>query len=318
VVIDAAAPIGSPAVAPARLAPQYAVIYTLSYPARQSRWKVAARLILALPELLAVVLVYWLLYPLALASWLIIVFSGRLDRTLWGFSVAILRWIAAVLSYATLLRDEYPGFGRRYPLRFEIVFPERRSRVRTLFRAVLILPQLVVVELLFTPLLIGALVAWFAMLIDGQYPEGIWRLVAGLNRWILRVAAYGLLLRDDYPPYTLGLWEPAAVAALATASARGATEAEPATASPSANAADAAEAAAPEFGGVMGLPIGPSDRGPAATASESTAVSEKPALEWSPAEPPAPDEAALFERPWPAPGEPPAERPAAETESDQG
>jgi len=52
VVIDAAAPIGSPAVAPARLAPQYAVIYTLSYPARQSRWKVAARLILALPELL--------------------------------------------------------------------------------------------------------------------------------------------------------------------------------------------------------------------------------------------------------------------------
>ncbi len=228
----------TPVALPARLAPQYPLIYTLPYPARQSRWKAGLRLALALPELIALLLVYWLLYPLALASWLIIVLSGRLDRTIWGFSVAILRWVAAVLSYVTLLRDEYPGAGRGFPLRFEVAFPARRSRVRTLFRLVLILPQLFVVELLLTPLLVGVVIAWFAIVSSGQYPEGIWRLEAGFNRWILRVAAYGLLLRDDYPPYTLGLWEPATLEALgvglepqpsAPAAATGQPAAEPPT-----------------------------------------------------------------------------------------
>lgn len=208
---------GSHAAMPRRLAPPYPVIYTLPYPARQSRWKAALRLLLALPELIALMFVYWLLYPLALASWLIIVFSGRLDRTIWGFSVAILCWVAAALSYVTLLRDEYPAAGRGYPMRFEVAYPVVRSRVRTLFRLVLILPQAFVVDVLLIPLAVGAVVAWCAILLSGQYPEGIWRFAAGLNRWILRVAAYGLLLRDDYPPYTLGLWEPATLEALGVA-----------------------------------------------------------------------------------------------------
>ncbi|HEY7293961.1 MAG TPA: DUF4389 domain-containing protein [Dehalococcoidia bacterium] len=207
--------IEAPAPSGPHVAPQYPVIYTLAYPERRSRPTVGLRLFLVLPHLLALIAVSWLLYPLALANWLIIVFSGRLDRTIWGFTASILHWLARVLTYLTLLRDEFPPFGGgAYPLRFEIPFPQRRSRLRTLFRLVLILPQLVVAGLLLTPLLIGAVIVWFAILISRQYPEGIWRLAAGLNRWILRVAAYGLLLRDDYPPYTLGLWESATVAAL--------------------------------------------------------------------------------------------------------
>jgi len=293
--IAAEAPIGPPLPLPARLAPQYPVIYTLGYPGRQSRWKAALRLVLLLPELLALALVYSLLYPLAFASWLIIVFSGRLDRTLWGFSASILRWIAAVLSYATLLRDEYPGLGQRFPQRFAIAFPPRRSRVRTLFRAVLILPQLVVVELLFLPLLVGALIAWVAILIEGRYPEGIWRLVAGLNRWILRVAAYGLLLRDDYPPYTLGLWEPATLEALGLATAPAGTAMVPAV-----PAAEPAVGGAP-LGRAAGIPIWPVAPAPGSAA-------EVP--------PPAPGEGALYERPWPQAALPPTNEPEHDPDQD--
>jgi len=252
---------GTPVAMPARLAPQYPVIYTLPYPARQSRLKAGLRLFLALPELIALLLIYWLLYPLALASWLIIVFSGRLDRTIWGFSVAILRWVAAVLSYVTLLRDEYPGAGRGVPLRFEVAFPARRSRVRTLFRLVLILPQLFVADLLLTPLVVGAIIAWFAIVSSGQYPEGIWRLEAGLNRWILRVAAYGLLLRDDYPPYTLGLWEPATLEALGV-------EFEPKPDAP----ADAIGEPAAEPSAGIGIPIWPECAAPASAETEERPV----------------------------------------------
>ncbi|HZQ35630.1 MAG TPA: DUF4389 domain-containing protein [Dehalococcoidia bacterium] len=300
---------GSPVALPARLAPQYPLIYTLPYPARQSRWKAALRLVFALPELVALLLVYWLLYPLALADWLIIVFSGRLDRTLWGFSVAVLRWVAAVLSYVTLLRDEYPGAGRGFPIRFELAYPVRRSRVRALFRLVLILPQLYVVQILLVPLLVGAIIAWFAIVLSGQYPEGIWRLEAGLNRWILRVAAYGLLLRDDYPPFTLGLWEPATLEALGV-------DFEPAS---SARAPELNEDGVERMGRVAGIPIWPDAEDPlrARPAAAAGVLPERSGLDAPAAGTPFPEDAAFFPSP-PAPAQDAAPpEPPPSTESDR-
>ena len=39
------------------------------------------------------------------------------------------------------------------------------------------------------------------MLFNRIYPDDIFRLVMGFNRWTLRVAAYASLMTDDYPPF---------------------------------------------------------------------------------------------------------------------
>jgi hypothetical protein len=46
-----------------------------------------------------------------------------------------------------------------------------------------------------------ALIAWFAIVFGGRYPEGLWSLAVFYLRWRVRAVAYLTLLRDEYPPF---------------------------------------------------------------------------------------------------------------------
>ncbi len=50
---------------------------------------------------------------------------------------------------------------------------------------------------------VTSIIAWFAILFAGTYPEGRYRFGVGTLRWNIRVHAHLLLLRDEYPPFGL-------------------------------------------------------------------------------------------------------------------
>jgi hypothetical protein len=89
-----------------------------------------------------------------------------------------------------------------YPVTFKADYVEKRSRLTTFFRVLLAIPH--VIFLYFYGLAAGVvvIVAWFALLFTGRYPQGMYDFVAGSLRYSTRVYGYLWLLNDEYPPFS--------------------------------------------------------------------------------------------------------------------
>jgi hypothetical protein len=49
----------------------------------------------------------------------------------------------------------------------------------------------------------GTAFAWAAIFLTGRFPRALYGFGLGVLAWTVRVEAYILLLRDEYPPFTL-------------------------------------------------------------------------------------------------------------------
>ncbi len=141
-------------------------------------------------------------------SWLAVVILGRYPQILWGYHTGLMRWSWRVNFYSCQAgnTDQYPpfSFGSRddYPADLQIEYPESSSRLTGFFRWLLIIPHWIIIGILSN--IVGILV-FFALVIvlfTGRYPEGMFDIIMGMNRWVYRVNAYGWLLVDDYPPFS--------------------------------------------------------------------------------------------------------------------
>jgi hypothetical protein len=141
----------------------------------------------------------------AMIAWFAILFTARHPEGLWKLAAFYLRWRVRAVAYLALLRDEYPPFGDdAYPVELVIEPPDMpRDRVTVAFRVLLAVPHFLVLWLLSVAWAFTTAVAWIAILLTGRYPESLYGFAIGVFAWDVRVEAYVLLLRDEYPPFTL-------------------------------------------------------------------------------------------------------------------
>jgi hypothetical protein len=142
---------------------------------------------------------------LAVVSWFTIVLTGTHIRGIRQFTAYYLRWRARAIAYLMLLEDPYPPFGDApYPVIVDIVGPRgARNRLSVALRLILAIPHIVVLVFLLIAWGLTTVVAWFAILITGEYPRRLYEFGAGALRWRLRVESYLFLLVDEYPPFSL-------------------------------------------------------------------------------------------------------------------
>jgi hypothetical protein len=148
-----------------------------------------------------------ILAGLAFATALMIVVRVHYPRWWFDFARELNRFSARVAAYVLLLTDEYPSTEEEQRVHLELDYPnvERDlNRWLPLVKWLLAIPHYIVLLFLAIGAIIAVVIAWFAILITGRYPRGLFDYVVGVGRWGLRVQAYAfLLLTDRYPPFRL-------------------------------------------------------------------------------------------------------------------
>ena len=204
--------------------PPYAARLQIDYPEQRNRLTVAFRIILVIP--IAIVLsilggtsatfsdqggvqqvALSATSGLMFATMLMLLFRQRYPRWWFDFAYALSRFNLRVGAYMALLVDVYPSTEDDQRVHFELDYPnaeEDLNRWLPLIKWLLAIPHYIVLFVLILLAMFATVFAWFAIIIVGRYPRGLYNFVVGVSRWGMRVSAYAfLLVTDRYPPFRL-------------------------------------------------------------------------------------------------------------------
>jgi Domain of unknown function (DUF4389) len=176
--------------------------------ARQRRWTVLLRVILAIPLAVVVLVIGIGAFVVVVIGWFAAVFTGRVPDFVRRLVTVYLRLGLRLQAYLMLLTDRFPPFDTQdvpdYPVHVAVPYATRMNRAAVFFRIVLVLP----VSLLSSVLGFGygliAFFMWVVTLITGWLPASVHDANRAILRFQTRVNAYMLLLVPTYPAQLFG------------------------------------------------------------------------------------------------------------------
>ncbi len=145
-----------------------------------------------------------------LIAFFAVLITGRYPEGMYRFQEKFMRWQLRVQARMLHLCDGYPAFGlggEDDKVKFELNYPESISRGLTLLRQLfgfiyVVIPHAFVLIFRMIGVQFVTIIAFFAILFTGRYPQGMHEFVVGTLRWGARVNLYMLHMSDIYPPFS--------------------------------------------------------------------------------------------------------------------
>jgi len=187
----------------------YPVNLEVTSPSQVARWRPLINWLLIIPHYIWLMLLAIAALLVAVLSWFSIVFTGSQPESWGAFVLGVMRYQWRVFAFLYAWTEDYPSFslqpGYNDPHDFPAVLSSTpdatRNRITVLFRAIMIIPQYLVLYFVGIAAGVVLFLAWFAVLFTGRWPEGMRRFCINYYRWYLRAEAYYLLVTDIYPPF---------------------------------------------------------------------------------------------------------------------
>jgi hypothetical protein len=213
----------------------YPIDLEIDPPARQSRWKTAVRLILALPalwltglllvtigtgyaydeqtdEAYAFVYIWGVSAVVAFLAWFACLVRGRMPTGFRDLLAFTLRFGAQTWGYLLFITDRYPDAHPSEPaatqptpakpIRLRVEGDLARSRLTVFFRLLLSIPHLVWLFLWGVVVYVALVVGWLATLVMGRLPSAFHRFFAAYLRYGTHVLAFLTLVANPFPGFT--------------------------------------------------------------------------------------------------------------------
>src|SRR5215216_6594071 len=198
----------------------YPVRFAVEYPDHDlNRLTTAFRLIVAIPIVIVAASISgagpphaWMFAAgaggvLFLPPLLMIVFRRKYPRWWFDWNLELLRFENRIGAYLALMDNRFPSTDERQSVALEFPYPDAErdlNRWLPLVKWFLAIPHYIVLFVLWILAVICVVIAWFAILFTGRYPEGLFHFVEAVLRWGNRVTAYAfVLITDRYPPFSL-------------------------------------------------------------------------------------------------------------------
>jgi hypothetical protein len=196
---------------PALPGPTYPLQLDLEAPYEVARWRPLVHWLLSIPHFVVLYVLALVQRVIFIVSFFAILFTGKMPEGLFGFNAMVLRYQWRVTSYAMFMREDYPEFAfpmesedpGTEPARMSLEPSPTLSRGLIFIKWLLAIPHFIVLVFLYIAVYIVTIIAFFAVIITGAWPEGMRTFVVGVMRWSARVNMYILLMTDQYPPFSL-------------------------------------------------------------------------------------------------------------------
>jgi len=114
-----------------------------------------------------------------------------------------LRWIVAFYAYLGILTDRFPTEKPEEIVQFEVQTSGTPTVGSALLRLIYSIPSALVLSILAIVSAVIWVIAAVMVLVQEDYPDGLYNFQRGILRWEARLLGYHASLVEQYPPFAL-------------------------------------------------------------------------------------------------------------------
>ena len=185
---------------------------TVDSPHEVANWRPLVHWVLYIPHAIVLSVLQFVAEVLFVIYWLIVLITGKPNRGLFSMLVMYERYNARAGGFLVGYTEVYPPFefdsegadnGVYPPVRLDLPEPPEavsRAKVLNIFLAI---PHYIVLMVFGIAAGLALLVAWFAVLFTGRWPEGLRAFVIRVSNYYYRVWTYAVMVDNEYPKFGL-------------------------------------------------------------------------------------------------------------------
>ncbi len=191
------------------MASDYPVVFNIQRPQKFERVQVALRILVIIVLSVLAGAVGWifglgyLAFPILAAIFISQKGSERFLEEDGPRLTRWIRWVLALYSYLALLTDRLPTEKPEEALTYRVDTDGSPTVGSALLRIIYAIPSTLVLGILGIAGAVVWVIAVVMVLIQENYPEGLYNFQLGLMRWQARLFAYLASLVQAYPPFAL-------------------------------------------------------------------------------------------------------------------